>query len=185
MRHNGGAPSWPRRVVRGARPAVPGAAPRVGPWRPAVATLVGVFVVLQMGLPLRHHVLAGDLHWHEAGFRWSWQIRATEKFGRAVFTVVDSASGAAQTVRPLDELTPLQARMLATQPDMLLTYARHLAARAGRPVRIDADALVSLNARPAAPLVDPGVDLAALPDEPVPADWLTASPQAGHHLAAR
>lgn len=177
------APDWPRRVFARVLPAAPPSASAVGPWRPAIAALVGLFVLLQVGLPLRHHVLAGDLYWHEAGFRWSWQIMAMEKFGRAVFTVVDAASGAVQTARPLDELTPLQARMLATQPDMLLSYARRLAARADRPVHVYADVLVSLNGRPAAPLVDPGVDLAALPDDPTPGEWLTASPEQALALA--
>lgn len=176
------APDWPRRLL--------GGAPRrdraivVGRWRPSAAALVGLFVLVQVAVPLRHLALPGDLHWHESGFRWSWQIMAMEKFGRAVFTVVDARSGAARTVRPLDELTPLQARMLATQPDMLLSYARLLATRAGRPVHVYAEALVSLNGRPAVPLVVPEVDLAALPDAPQPADWLTASPDDAVAVAA-
>ena len=54
--------------------------------------------------------------------------------------------------------------MMATQPDMIADYARHLAAearRAGhRDVEVRADVYVSLNGRPSRRFVDPDADLA-------------------------
>ena len=53
---------------------------------------------------------------------------------------------------------------MAFQPDMILQYARHLAAQyaaAGHSVEVRAEAYASLNGRAGRLLIDPTVDLAA------------------------
>lgn len=170
------AADWPRRWWRWAPAAAPVAATRR--WAPAVALL---WVAIQVAVPLRHLAYDGDLYWTEAGFRWSWQIMVMEKYGHASFTVRDPASGADWRVVPGDELTAFQDRMLATQPDMILSYAQHLArrwaGRLGHPVEVRADVRVTWNGRPNAPLVDPRVDLAALPAGAAPSAWLLPRPR--------
>ncbi len=188
------APDWPRRfgigAMRYSAPASSMSAATVS--RPirrhAVLAALAVYVAIQVLVPLRHFAYDGDLHWSESGFRWSWQIMVMEKFGRATFTVTDPQSGDSQHVRPLDELTALQYRMLATQPDMLLSYAHRLRDRFaidGYPGQVFGDVSVTLNGRASAPLVDPAVDLAAVPDNAAPADWLLPHPDCQHQLAAR
>jgi hypothetical protein len=58
----------------------------------------------------------------------------------------------------------LQARMASTQPDMILELAHVVARdhqrRSGGPIQIYADAQVSFNGRPRAPMVAPRVDFA-------------------------
>ena len=156
-------------------PSLPAPAVR---WAPIAAL---AWVLVQAIVPLRHFAYDGDLYWSEAGFRWSWQIMVMEKYGRASFTVSDPASGAHWRVVPRDELTSLQERMMATQPDMILSYAQHLsqryAARVGHPVEVRADVHVTLNGRPSAPLVDPTVDLAALPEGAASEQWILPVPR--------
>ena len=182
------APDWPRRLLRSA-PPVPRAAGARG-WRGA-PLLAALWILVQVAVPLRHFAYDGDLYWHEAGFRWAWQIMVMEKYGRAVFTVSDPQSGASWTVHPGEELTPLQEHMIASQPDMVLSYAHHVAARfaerVGRAVQVHGEVLVTLNGRPHAPLVDPSVDLAALPDGAAPSLWLLPHPdrQRADHLVDR
>jgi vitamin K-dependent gamma-carboxylase len=98
-------------------------------------------------------------------------VMAMEKAGLATFRVRDPASGAAWVVDPRDELTKLQATMMATQPDMIADYARHLAAKARRAgrgdVEVRADVFVALNGRPSRRFVDPDVDLTHLGRAPV------------------
>lgn len=169
---------WPRRFLRLPQQAARSAMARSG-WRlaPLAAT---AWIAVQVALPLRHLVYEGDLYWHEVGFRWAWQIMVMEKYGRANFTVTDPVSGETWAVRPSDELTPLQTLMMATQPDMILSYGHHLADRfaaaVGHPVQVRADVLVTLNGRPNARLVDPAVDLAALPTDAPPHAWLLPHP---------
>jgi len=172
------AADWPRRLLRPAPRAAAPVAPAAG-WR--LAPLLGLaWIVIQVAVPLRHFAYAGDPYWHEAGFRWAWQIMVMEKYGRASFDVSDPQSGETWHVRPSEELTSLQERMMATQPDMILSYAHHLASRfaaqVGHPVQVHADVLVTFNGRPNARLVDSGVDLASLPDGAAPAAWLLPHP---------
>jgi hypothetical protein len=93
-----------------------------------------------------------------------------------VFTVVDPATGTSEVVRPFDELTPLQTRMMATQPDMIASYVHHLQQRFGPHAEIYGDVTVTLNGRPAVPLVNPSVDLAALPATAPLSAWLMPHP---------
>ena len=61
--------------------------------------------------------------------------------------------------------------MMATQPDMIADYARHLAAEARRAghadVEVHADVYVALNGRPSRRFVDTDTDLARLARAPV------------------
>jgi hypothetical protein len=69
---------------------------------------------------------------------------------------------------------------MAGQPDLILQLAHHIArdfAARGHPtVAVHADALVSLNGRPAAPFIDPSVDLARETDGFAPKQWISPTP---------
>jgi vitamin K-dependent gamma-carboxylase len=157
---------WPRglwRFLTGARTAtaeVPQPAP---PGRPVMLCLA-VHFLIQLVLPFRHLLYPGNVVWTEEGFRFAWNVMLMEKNGSAEFRVTDPDSGRTWTVHPRAILTDQQAKMMATQPDMLLEFAHQLAARfrargIARP-EVRADAFASLNGRPLERLVDPAVDLA-------------------------
>jgi hypothetical protein len=105
-----------------------------------------------------------------------------EKDGSAEFRVRDPDSGRSFLVEPTQLLTRHQARMMATQPDMILQAAQALAAEfRGRGVarpEVRADVFVSLNGRPSARMIDPGVDLARERDRLGPQAWILPAPQA-------
>lgn len=158
-------PSWPRRLLRRPPPRLPDAAP-VGRPTPAIAAVAALWVALHVALPLRHYALPGDVLWSEAGMRWSWKVLVRAKDGAVTFHVTDPASGRRFAVSPGRYLQPRQESEMAGQPDLIHQLARHIAgdfARRGYPdVEVRAEARVSLNGRPAALLLDPTVDLAAL-----------------------
>ena len=60
------------------------------------------------------------------------------------------------TIYPRRELTPLQYKMMSTQPDMIHQYALAVAERYGGPgrARVHARAYASLNGRPSQRLID-------------------------------
>jgi hypothetical protein len=99
-----------------------------------------------------------------------------EKTGQVEYELVSSSPRRRFRVLPRDELTPLQVKMLSTQPDMIHDYARHLAARyeskGYRGVEVRADAWVAFNARPSQRLVDPTVDLAREPRSLRAKSWI-------------
>lgn len=175
------APDWPRRFLsRLPAPAIevrmPG--PRV---RVALASVLAVWVAFHALFPLRHLAYPGDVLWNEEGMRWAWKVMVREKAGAITYRVRNPETGREWQVTPHDYLDWRQANEMSGQPDLIAQLARHIAAdfeRRGRgPVEVRADALVSLNGRRAAPMIDPDVDLA---HEPVglfaPKAWILPAP---------
>ena len=166
-------PAWARRWL--GRPTDEIAGGSVA-WR---VVPLGAYVVLQVLLPLRHLVYPGNTLWTEEGFRYAWRVMLIEKSGTLEYTVVDAA-GHTTHVEPQHYLTPFQTRMASTQPDMVLQLA-HLvaddfAARGLGPVAVYADARVAFNGRPAAPMIDPRVDLAREHETLGPKRWILPAP---------
>ncbi len=159
------APAWPHRGPVVAREGAP-----LG----TMATIaIAAWLVIQIALPLRHWLYAGDVLYTEEGFRYSWLVMIVERQGFTTFRVV-TPDGRSRVEDP-EELTPQQRRMMATQPDLILQYAHHLrdehAAR-GQDVRVYVDAFVSTNGRHRRRLVDPSVDLAHESDSLFGFSWV-------------
>jgi len=170
------APSWPRRLLGRAAPRVEGAS---HPVRGRTLAALGLYVLVQLLLPLRHLLYPGNVLWTEQGFRFAWKVMLMEKTGTAELTLVDRTSGARRVLFPRTLLTRQQTKAMATQPDMILQLAHAIAAReraAGRDVAVYADVLVALNGRPPRRLVDPTVDLAREPDDLAPKRWILPGP---------
>jgi vitamin K-dependent gamma-carboxylase len=154
-------PDWPRRA-RDGRASSSARMVMTPRW---MALCAACWMAVQVALPLRSWLYPGDVHWSEQGFRFSWRVMLVEKAGDVTFRVEEPRSGKRWEVYPSAELTPLQEKMMATQPDMILSYAHHLRerfeARGVVAPRVYADAWVSWDGRAAARLIDPGVDLGA------------------------
>ncbi len=78
-------------------------------------------------MPVRHWLYRGDVLWTEQGFRYSWNVMLMEKDGYVEFYVRDKTTGERYIEYPEKHLTPLQEKMMSTQPDMILQYAHFLA----------------------------------------------------------
>ncbi|MEL6613954.1 MAG: HTTM domain-containing protein, partial [Bacteroidota bacterium] len=103
-----------------------------------------------------------------------------QRTGTASFHVRDPASGREWTVLPSDDLTPLQEKQMAFQPDFIWQYAQHVEQRfraAGYAnVEVRAEVYMSLNGRQSQPLVDPEVDLTRQPRAFGPKPWVLSHP---------
>jgi hypothetical protein len=179
------SPSWPRRFLpklpKPSREAPNADPPAAAPsWlRPAMVA-AGAYLAVQLLAPLRAHAYGGNVHWHEQGMRFSWRVMVREKNASVTYRVLYPETGRVVEVSPRAYLTDRQEREFSTQPDMILKLAHHIAeehaARAGTPVTITADVVASLNGRRAARLIDPTIDLAAVPDSLAPALWIQPAP---------
>jgi hypothetical protein len=113
--------------------------------------------------------------------RWSWKVMVREKNGAVTYRVRDPASGREWHVSPSAYLLPRQVSEMSGQPDLILQLAHHVArdfAAKGVPgVEVRVDALVSLNGRPPALLIDPAVDLAKVSDSAWGSPWVTPEPE--------
>ncbi|HET6584228.1 MAG TPA: HTTM domain-containing protein [Nannocystaceae bacterium] len=167
------APDWPRRWIRGgvAAPPRPVGA-RARHW---VVAALAVHFTIQLVLPLRSLAYPGDVRWHEQGMRWSWRVMLIEKTGIVDFVVTEPATGRTWRVDPAEELTPRQAKMMATQPDLVLAYAHLVRDRfraRGLDVEVRAESFAALNGRPSRRFLDRRIDLAAVPDDLAPYEFV-------------
>ncbi len=125
--------------------------------------LLGIYFLIQILLPLRHHLYSGNVLWNEEGHRLSWRMMLRVKVGTIYFLSVDNNSGEQQKIYPRQYLTRGQSYRVATRPDMIWQFAQYIKrkmAEEGKDVSLYAYSRVSLNGRDYYPLVDESVDLA-------------------------
>jgi len=178
-------PDWPRKLIGrvaslvGRRtpstPAVPLSAQ--GKFRTATAFALGVYLSIQVLLPLRHFLYPGDTEWTEEGHRFSWRMKLRDKTSRIGFTLTDPETGVSWSPTLTRYLRDFQFEPMSLRPDMIQQLARYLADQETEPghkrVEVRADAKVSLNGRRYQAIVDPNVDLAATEPSLAPAPWIT------------
>ena len=142
----------------------------------ALVPLLCLYLALQVLIPLRHFLYVGDASWTEEGHRFSWRMKLRAKAADAQFFVTDVATGQTQTINPIAYLKPHQVDEMFARPDMLLQFAHHLAAQArargAKRVEVRAFVRASLNGRAPQLLIDPSVDLAAVPRTLRSANWI-------------
>lgn len=128
------------------------------------AALIG-YVAFQLVFPFRYLLYPGHLFWHEEGYRFSWRVMLMEKTGNTFFTIKDAATQQQIEVNNAAFLTPLQEKMMSTQPDLIVKYAQHLAEqykqRGMQQPQVYAQIYVSLNGQRSRLFVDTSVNLAA------------------------
>jgi hypothetical protein len=169
-------PNWPRHALNllglGQKSSDAPAKIKLPNWG---LTLLAVYVLLQILLPLRHFIIPGEVSWTEEGHRFAWHMKLRDKDASANFTITNAADESWQ-VDPLEHLTVRQLSKMSTRPYMILQYAHFLAGEAAAQghgeVEVRADVWASLNGRPAQQLIDPTVNLAAQPRTPRPVDWI-------------
>lgn len=144
-----------------------------------VLSLVGLYLAIQIVVPLRHHLYPGKVSWTEEGHTFAWRMLLRTKRGEGEFLVRAfdpmTASWLGQTWTDLD-LPPRHRGRIWTRPDMTLEYSHHIAARLREQgyerIDIRAHAEVSLNARPPQLLIDPEVNLVEQKLSLRPASWI-------------
>ena len=133
--------------------------------RKTVMVVLSLYLFFQLLIPLRFLLYPGKLFWTEAGYRFSWRVMLMEKAGTAYFIVKDQTGTQSYAVENQRYLTPLQEKMMSTQPDLILKYARYLAEifekKGIKKPKVYAEIYVALNGELSRLYVDSTVDLAA------------------------
>lgn len=166
-------PDWPRRLAHWFRPptrrsrdATPGPAPagfRPERLHPALAVALGLYLLVQFTIPLRHYAYPGSVTWTEEGQYFAWHMLLRSKDARSMFWVFDRDSGRQLKIDPGNVLPVWQAAQFAKRPDMVVQFAHYLEEqlrnRGLKDFEVRATVWVSLNGREAELLVDPEIDL--------------------------
>lgn len=120
------------------------------------------YFIIQILLPLRHHLIEGNVLWDEAGHRLSWRMMLRSKGGYCTFNVHYDGDKK-KRVMGRDFLASHQVRDAATRPDMLyrsIDYlVEYLNERDIEPEAIYCNCQVSVNGREIQPLVKPDFNM--------------------------
>lgn len=129
----------------------------------AFTLLFMVHFTIQVFMPFRYLLYPGNLYWTEQGYRFSWRVMLMEKAGTAFFYVREKNTGKETEISNADYLTPMQEKMMATQPDMLINYAHFLKqefqAKGFHEPEIVVESYVTLNGKASQLIVDKHTDL--------------------------
>ena len=136
----------------------------VFPIQHRTVVVLGMWVVVQTALPLRHFFIPGNVHWTEEGHNYSWHMKLRDKDSSGFFLVKDTQTGEERTVYPQEYLTQVQAKKMLSRPHMIVPFAHFLAEQFRKQgqaeVEVRARIMVSLNGRTPQLMIDPQVDLA-------------------------
>lgn len=137
----------------------------VKPVRSVLAYGFLIYFIVQFALPFRYFLYDGKLFWTEQGYRFSWRVMLMEKAGTAFFFVRDAQSGKEVEIDNKIYLTYLQEKMMATQPDMMVDYAKflkqeYLKKGFDNPT-VRAQCFVTLNGCGSREFIDSDIDLSA------------------------
>lgn len=135
-----------------------------------------LFFSIQILFPFRFLLYPGNLFWTEQGYRFSWRVMLMEKMGYAQFVVKDAATGERIGVNNNLFLTRNQEKMMSTQPDFIVQYARFLARhykeRGMQNPEVYAEVYVAMNGRRSRLFIDPAIDLSKQEDNFNNKEWI-------------
>ncbi|WP_282041819.1 HTTM domain-containing protein [Winogradskyella flava] len=128
-----------------------------------LVTLLCVYFIIHITLPLRHHFFKDDVLWTEEGHRLSWRMMLRAKSGRTTYQVIDEATNQQIPIQLDEYLTKKQQRGASTKPDVIWQFAQRLKedfAKKGKSVKVYVRSYVNVNGKRSKQLIDPEADLA-------------------------
>ncbi|WP_142784786.1 HTTM domain-containing protein [Changchengzhania lutea] len=122
-----------------------------------------IYFIFQMLLPLRQHVIKGNVLWTEEGHRLSWRMMLRSKSGVANYRLENKTTGETSYVKLDEYLTKKQIRTASVKPDAIWQFSQYLRKEfeaQGQEISVYVDCQVKVNGRPYKKLIDSEVDLA-------------------------
>jgi hypothetical protein len=129
---------------------------------------VGLFVLVQIAVPMRHFFSAENPSWTEEGHYFAWHMMLRGKRCGVRYLATNPVTGQTGPVDLREYVTPFQAARFGRDPRMVHQLARKIAEDLRDQVgvknaRVQVLALVSLNGRKPQLMIDPRVDLGSEP----------------------
>jgi hypothetical protein len=129
-----------------------------------ILSVITVYFIIQILLPVRHFAFKGNVMWNEEGHRYAWRMMLRAKAGSVTFKVVNSETKEIFKVMPTEYLTPKQSWMIAIHPGMLWQFVQVLKEdydEKGMPnISIYANSKIKINKGDYHTFIDPEYDLA-------------------------
>jgi hypothetical protein len=129
----------------------------------AIYYIFMVHFFLQLLIPFRYLFYKGDLFLSEQGYRFSWRVMLMEKAGTSFFFINDKTSGKKIEIENKQYLSYMQEKMMATQPDMMVDYAKFLKKdfekKGFKNISVTAQSYVTINGNGSRNIINDTVDL--------------------------
>lgn len=128
--------------------------------------LGGLYFLIQLLLPVRHHFIEDDVLWTEEGHRLSWRMMLRSRSGNINFKVLNKKTGESSQVSLDNYLTKKQNRRIGSYPDFIWQFTQRLKkeyAEKGESISVFVTSKASVNGKPYKDFIDPDVDLANTP----------------------
>lgn len=148
---------WRKPYYQGAEIVVPR-------YKLPLISVMSIFLLIMLLLPLRHWIIKDDVLWTEEGHRLSWRMMLRSRSGYAVFFVEDKDTGERKRVKLNEHLSSKQKRSVSSKPDFMWQFAQYLEKKyeeKGQDIAVYVHARISINGRRSVQFIDPEVDLAA------------------------
>lgn len=169
------------------KPLVTEAIIKVPSYKKVLIAVLVIYLVIQIGLPLRHWGFKGDVLWNEEGHRLSWRMMLRSKSGTLIVNIKDKNTGEPQRYNYKKLLTKKQQRVVTTHPDMLWQLAqriKQIEADKGKDVAVFMNTRVNVNGGSYFPLLNKEVDIASQQWHHCKHhDWILPEPEAYHKRA--
>ena len=111
--------------------------------------MVTGFLIIQFFIPLRHHLIKGDVLWTEEGHRCSWRMMLRAKSARTTYRLV--TDDGERRIRLRDYLVPHQRADAQWKPDVIWRMAQIIGDEARQKgkknIQVFVDAALSVNGR--------------------------------------
>ncbi len=134
-------------------------------YKDLVMVVGGMYFLIQLVLPIRHHFIKDDVLWTEEGHRMSWRMMLRSRIGIIQFKIVDKKTGSSTIIKLDDTLTKKQKRKITAYPDFIWQYAQMIKkeySANGNDISVYAqNSKVSINGGPYKAFINPQVNLAA------------------------
>jgi vitamin K-dependent gamma-carboxylase len=170
--------NWPRKMLWASQiPPIEPAYPKtLNVSQKLGLTCLGVYICLQIFMPLRHFLYPGNVAWTEQGHLFSWHMKLRDKEGWGQFLVYRRETEETYLIFPQEWLTPRQYYTMATRPDMIIQFAHflnsHLKNSPQDSLEVYADFYVSLNGRDFQRIIEPTADLTQEERSLMPVSWI-------------
>lgn len=133
-------------------------------YKPVLISVLSVYFIIQLSLPLRHWFFKDDVLWTEEAHRLSWRMMLRSKRGLLTVWIEDKSTGERERYGYSSLLSAKQNRNVRTKPDLLWQLAQRIKkieAEKGRDVAVFMDVQVKINDGEFHRLIDLETDLAA------------------------
>jgi hypothetical protein len=132
----------------------------------ALVTILSIYFIIQLALPLRHHFFKEDVLWTEEGHRLSWRMMLRSRIGSIQYKVINRTNGDETNINLNDYLTKKQRAKVGAYPDFAWQFAQYLKKeykQKGEDISVYVTSKVKINQGQYHPFIDPNTDLAMVP----------------------